>query len=567
MGQLFRRDRIRTTFPCQRFITGKQHCARTKASQAAISELANNGVRHIFGLPGTAVMDMLDGLYGRDDLRFVTVRHEQVAVSMADGYARVTGRQGVCLTTGGPGAANSIIGMTTAYKDSSPVVLLTGNIPPALWGRNTHNEWDQLTMLRPVTKWQAQARRPEDVPGLVGQGLTAAVSGRPGPVHIDLPLNLQDVEVKYAEHPPVKAGRNRLAPSHEEVSRAYGLILESERPVIFAGGGVVASGASSALREFAEALNIPVITTLTSRGCIPDDHPLCFGLAHGQSLKSCNKAVGESDLIIGLGTRFNDLATSSWTIISADARIIQVDIDPTEIGRNYPVSLGINADVGKFLTEMMRIQSIDPRTSAKWREIVQKVKKEIDEEREKFFSEKSDEKPIEPQRLVKIIMDTIKRDSIVAVGSGRHSHYGSNIMRYEPRTFLKSVSFGAMGFTFPAAMGAKVACPEKQVLALCGDSDFMMVVQDLETAVREEIGVVAVIFNDCSYSAQKSLQKRKYGKRYIGTDVSNPDFVKLAESFGAVGARVDDEKDVAPALEKLLSSGTPSVLEAVITSI
>ncbi len=517
-----------------------------KAAHAAIDVLSKNGVKHVFGLPGTAVMDMLDGLYGRDDLRFVTVRHEQVAVSMADGYARTTGLPGICMTTGGPGAANSIIGMTTAYKDSSPVVLLTGNIPPNLWGRNTHNEWDQLTMLRPVTKWQNQAKTPEDIPRLVGQGLAAAVSGRPGPVHLDIPLNLQGAEVDYKGQTPVERRRNRLPPSPEEVSSAYKLILESERPIIFAGGGVVASDASVHLKEFAETLGIPVITTLTSRGCIPDDHPLCFGLAHGQSLKSCNRAINDSDLVIGLGTRFNDLATSSWSVISSGAKIIQVDIDPTEIGRNYPVSLGINADVGAFLTAMMRAHSAAPQANSKWRERAEKAKKEIDEEREKFFSERFDEKHVEPQRLVKIIMNAIKRNSIVAVGSGRHSHYASNIMRYEPGTFLKSVSFGAMGFTLPAAMGAKVAHPDRQVLALCGDSDFMMVVQDMETAVREGIGVVAVVFNDCSYSAQKTLQQRKYGKRYIGTDVSNPDFVKLAESFGAVGARVQVVKVLAP---------------------
>ncbi|MDP6560927.1 MAG: thiamine pyrophosphate-binding protein, partial [Candidatus Binatia bacterium] len=505
-------------------------------AEIIVKSLAEYGVSHVFGLVGTTTLEILDALHRDPRITYISVRHEQVAASMADGYARVTGKHGVCLVHSGPGAANLTLGVAAAYKDSSPVVALTGNEPTFKLGRDCWHELDHLALFRPITKLALQARNIEELPRVLQAGLGAALQGRPGPVHIDLPRNVcqaQATTQMISSPSPLAAPR----PDSEAIRQTAALLLKAQRPLVISGGGVAWSGAWKELRSLVEKTALPVVLTHTSRGVLSEDHPLAFGVVGSFGIATANQALKEADLVLAVGCSLSDITTLDWTLISPEAKIVQADIDPGRIGRHYLVEVGIVADARAFFTalekeveEQVKQEDREPfGESARLREL----RKLFQAEQEKFFEAAASEAiPLKPQRIIRELDGLLAEDAIVAVGGGLHTLFGSRVLVRTPRSYLNSVGLGAMGFAFPAAMGAKLAYPKRSTIALVGDGDFGMVLQDLETAVRYNIPVTVVVFNNLSYGALKVMQHHAFDRRYIGVDFQNPDFTQLAQIFG-----------------------------------
>lgn len=541
-------------------------------AEIVVECLAEAGVRHVFGLVGTTTLEILDVLHRDPRITYISVRHEQVAASMADGCARVTGRHGVCLAHAGPGAANLILGVAAAYKDSSPVVAITGNEPTAKLGRDCWHELDHLALFRPITKLALQARNIEELPRVLRTGLGAAVQGRPGPVHIDLPRDVCQAESQGPAAQTIFTLPSRTAPGPDPdaTQQAAALLLKAQRPLVIAGGGVAWSGAWRELRSLTERLSLPVVLTHTARGVLSEDHPLAFGVVGSFGIATANQALKDADVVLVIGCSLSDVTTFNWTLISPEAKIAQVDIDPDRIGRHYPVEVGIVADARAFLMalegrakEQMEQEGVSESFGDPAR--LEELRGLLRAEQERFFgASASDAIPIKPQRIIQDLESLLAEDAIVAVGGGLHTLFASRILIRRPRSYLSSVGLGAMGFAFPAALGAKLAQPERPAVALVGDGDFGMVLQDLETAVRYNIPVTVIVFNNQSYGALKLMQHHGFARRYIGVDFQNPDFAQLAMLFGAQGRRVEEPGDLRPAMEAALRSDRPTVLDVMI---
>ena len=529
-----------------------------------VETLSDAGVKYAFGLPGHGLIPATEYMYESGKMRFIAIRHEQVAAAMAEGVARVTGTPAACIAGAGPSAANLIIGVANAYRASYPMLAITGNTSRANLGRDVLNEWNQLEVFRTVTKKGIQITHPELLASQLRLALLTSVSGRPGPVHVDIPGDVSAAEVK----PPSRSGRLYLGPTRVEpksglVRTAVEMIKRAQSPVIIAGGGALASEAGARLKELVELMAIPVAVA-GARGIIPDDHPLCFGPVGVWGFTGTNNLVRAADLIIGLGFRFSDDTTMGWTTISKDARIIQVDIDPTEIGRQYDVDLAVLADVDAFLGQLLRAIRRDARRGKGWpKEKLQALQSALRRERERFVSGPFESQVVDKRLIVREVQNQMEEDAIIAMGTGIHTRYASRIISRSPRSVLRSGPYAGMGFGYPAAMGAKLAKPDRQVICLDGDGDFLMTVQDIETAVREDLPFVTIIFDNSSYGAYKLFGKDKAKK--IGVEFNNPDFVKLAESFGAVGARVTRSSEFGPVLKEMLKSDKPSIIDAVVS--
>jgi acetolactate synthase I/II/III large subunit len=534
----------------------------TTGSELLVDALADSEVDVAFGLPGNSLIASTEYMFRSGKMRFITVRHEQVAAGMAEGYARVTGKPGVCIGGAGPSAANLLIGVANAYRASVPMLALTGNLERSKLGRDALNEWDQMAMFRPITKFSTQVTDPDKLASQVRLALLSSVQGRPGPVHLDFPA-----DVGRARVAPLKRMERlsfeptRVQARAEDVGRAADIIMSAERPLIIAGGGALSSGAGQRLEKLSNLLSIPVALS-GARGIVSEDEPLCFGPVGVWGYAATNHLVESSDMILGLGFRFSDDTTMGWKTVPADAKIVQVDIDPGEIGRQYDVALGIVADVDTFLGQLLGTMKTAPgRGGRGWpKDRLAALRAELRKERESLFGGPFEEEPVDKRVIVRDLMNLARDDAIVTVGTGVHTRYGSRMIVKGPRRFLRSGAFAAMGFAYPAAMGAKVAAPDKQVFCLDGDGDFMMTVQDLETAVREEIHFVTVVFNNLSYAAYKFWPNKR-----IGVEFGNPDLVKLAESFGAVGTKVTRSRDFRPALQEMMKADKPALIDAVVT--
>ena len=542
------------------------------AAELVVQVLADAGVNYVFGISGDSVLALIDAIDRTPGIEYMPVRHEQVGASMADGYARVTGNPAVVLAHMGPGVCNLVIGLASAYRDSYPVIALTGAREQSKIGRDTWQEIDQLALLRPITKWGARIFSADSAPRIMRSAITRALSGRPGPVHVELPKDVARAESNVEAGEPLKfreiQDASRVAPNPMLVERACDLLLSAKRPVILAGGGVLRSGASEALLQLAELLVIPVATSSNGRSSISENHPLSLGPIGRYGTPFADKQVKQADVILGLGCRFSDLTTRDWSLIAPGTKIIHVDIDPGELGRQYQEEISIAGDVGLFLRaamgEVKRMEGArrapsypeaDPRVAS--------LVKEREAERSAFFDPSAHASiPGKPQLLVKEIIEVLRPDATIALGSGLYAaRYAAKIRVTTPRSYLKSLGLGAMGWAFPAAMGAKVGEPSRQVVALLGDGDFMMVMQDLETAVRENIAVAIVIFNDYGYGSIRELQKTEYGGRVVGSDCTPLRFDELARQMGALGFRTSKVEEVKPALSKILDSDKPGVLE------
>ena len=529
-------------------------------SRALFEALKAEGVRHIFGIPGGAIIPVYDALYDEHEIVHILTRHEQAAAHAADGYARALGKPGVCMTTSGPGATNLTTGILNAYMDSSPVVAISGQVPTKTLGTDAFQEADMLSVMLPVTKHNFIVHTVEELPATIRLAFRTAMSGRPGPVHIDLPKDVQvssadlkiPAEITYDKLP-------KLEPDPEDVRMAVRMMVSAAQPVIYAGGGVIWSGASAELVQLAELLGAPVVTSLMGKGAIPEDHPLSLGMLGMHGRMAANLAVTECDLLVGIGVRFSDRATGDVRHFAPRAKIMHVDIDRVEIGKNVRVDLPVIADAKLFLRAVLaglRLQAQKGRTS-EWLERIERLRRDLSPRMD------YDEVPIKPQRAVKEIMEVLGADGIVVTEVGQCQMWAAHFYQVrKPRHFISSGGLGTMGFGFPAAIGAKVARPECDVVNIAGDGSFLMNSQEMATAVVNRINVVSCIFNNGYLGMVKQWQDLFYGKRRSAVDLrGSPDFVRLAEAYGGWGDRATRPGEIGPKLREALKSGKPAILD------
>jgi len=529
-------------------------------SKALFEALKAEGVRDIFGIPGGAIIPVYDALYDEHNIRHILTRHEQGAAHAADGYARAIGKPGVCMTTSGPGATNLTTGILNAYMDSSPVVAISGQMPTQMLGTDAFQEADMLSIMLPITKHNFIVHRIEELPIVVRLAFKTSMTGRPGPVHIDLPKNVQVSKADLKIPAAIKYDKAvKMDPGEEEIRKAVNMLVNAEQPVIYAGGGVIWSGASAELVALAELLGAPVTTSLMGKGTIPEDHPLSLGMLGMHGRIAANLAVTECDVLLGVGVRFSDRATSDVRHFAPRAKIIHIDIDPVEIGKNVRVDLPIVGDAKRSLISIIkgiRAQVQRGRTSA-WLQKISKMRDELAPRMD------YDEVPTKPQRAIKEIMRVLNDDSIIVTEVGQCQMWAAHFCQVKkPRHFISSGGLGTMGFGFPAAMGAKVACPQCDVVNIAGDGSFLMNSQELATVVENKINVVSCIFNNRYLGMVKQWQDIFYQKRRSAVSLGKvPDFVKLAEAYGAWGDRAARPSEIAPKLREALKSGKPAVLD------
>jgi len=530
-------------------------------AKALVKALEREKVEVIFGIPGGATIPFYDELYD-SSIRHILVRHEQVAAHAADGYARASGNVGVCCATSGPGATNLTTGIANAYMDSVPIVALTGQVPTAMIGKDAFQEADTVGITMPITKHNFQLRSVEEIPTVIKMAFKIAKTGRPGPVLIDIPKDVQEREgeVTFPKDIVIPGYKPTIKGNINQIKRAAKLIVNAERPIIMAGGGVILSDASQELKTLAEMFFIPVVTTLMGKGCFPETHPLALGCIGMHGRKVANYAINDSDLIIAVGCRFSDRSTGAVSLFAPEAKIIHIDIDPAEIGKNVRADLPIVGDAKSVLTDLISCLKGIRKEKTEWAKKVEKFKKEF----APFMD--YDQVPMHPARVMKEITKVLSGDDIITTEVGQCQMWASHFLpREKPRTFLSSGGLGTMGFGFPAALGAKVAKPETNVIDIAGDGSFLMVCQDLATAVEEKIPVVVAVLDNRYLGMVRQWQELFFDRRYSSTFLGEiPDFVKLAEAFDARGIRVTKPEEVAPAVKEGFESDKVTVLDIIV---
>ncbi|MCC6023229.1 MAG: biosynthetic-type acetolactate synthase large subunit, partial [Thaumarchaeota archaeon] len=534
---------------------------RLSGAKALIKSLENEGVEVIFGIPGGAILPVYDALYG-SSIRHILVRHEQCAAHAADGYARASGRVGVCMATSGPGATNLVTGIATAYMDSSPIVAITGQVARHMIGRDAFQEADIIGITTPITKYSFQIRSAEEVPRVVKEAFYLAAEGRPAPVLIDFPVDVQREEAEMDFDVKISPHLNKVVkePHPLQVKRATEILLNAERPVILAGGGVIISNASEELRALAEFLMIPVTVTLMGKGAFPENHPLYIGRIGMHGSAAANKLIMEADAILAVGTRFSDRSTGRFDTFARDATLIHVDIDAAEIGKNIRPDIPIVADAKHALKAIYEAakELARRKDNSTWLQRVKEVKESL----EKTGQHSADE--LSPKNLIREIRKLLPADGIVTTGVGRNQMWASLYFEvYHPRTFITSGGLGTMGFGLPAALGAKVAKPNSIVVDIDGDGSFLMTERELATSIAENIPVIAVILNDGWLGMVKYWQDLFYGRRYCATCLKRgiPDFVKLAEAYGANAARPQSLDEFSKTFKEAMSSDRTTVID------
>jgi len=509
--------------------------------------LKREKVEVIFGYPGGVVLPLFDQLYDAP-IRFILTRHEQGAAHAADGYARATGKVGVCIATSGPGATNLTTGIATAYMDSIPLVAITGQVKTHLIGSDAFQEADVTGITRSITKHNYLVKDVKDLARIVREAFYIASTGRPGPVLIDLPVDVQqqDTEFLWPETVEIRSYKPTLYGHPGQIKKAAKLIAASKKPIIYAGGGVILSGAAEELRQLAEKIQAPVTMTLLGLGSFPVTHELSLGMLGMHGTAYANHSIMESDLIIAVGARFDDRVTGRIDAFAPQAKVIHIDIDPASISKNIKVDVPIVGDAKNILSQLLEAIKKVPDTR-EWLKQVQHYKM-----RHPLVYKQTDK--IKPQYIIEQLYDLTKGEAIITTEVGQNQMWAAQWYKYiHPRSLISSGGLGTMGFGFPAAIGAKVGCPEKQVIDIAGDGSIQMNIQELATAVHEKINVKVVILNNCYLGMVRQWQELFYKRRYSYTCISAPDFVKLAEAYGAVGMRITEIKDVRPTLEKALN--------------
>ena len=531
---------------------------KLSGAEILIKSLQEEGVDTIFGYPGGAVLNIYDVLYD-SSINHVLVRHEQGAAHAADGYARATGKPGVCLATSGPGATNLVTGIATAYMDSVPMVAITGQVGSDLIGRDSFQEADITGITLPITKHNYLVSDIKDLARIIKEAFHIATTGRPGPVLIDIPKDLTATkyDFKYPQIINLKGYRPTVKGHPEQIASAARAIAAAERPVIYAGGGIVASGAHEELLSLAEVIDCPVTTTLMGMGAFPGNHPLSLGMLGMHGTRFANYAITESDLLIAIGVRFDDRVTGNIESFAPNANIIHIDIDPAEIGKNVLVDIPIVGDVRNVLVDLSA--KLASKKHPNWLSKINAWKQEHPLKYELGST-------IKPQFVIEQIDAVTKGNAIITTEVGQNQMWAAQYYTYNrPRSFLSSGGLGTMGYGLPAAIGAQIGCPDATVFDIAGDGSIQMNIQELATAVQYELPVNVAILNNGHLGMVRQWQQMFYNERYSHTNMSHaPDFVKLAEAYGAEGIRVTKPGEVKPALEHAVLSKKPVVLDFVV---
>jgi acetolactate synthase-1/2/3 large subunit/sulfoacetaldehyde acetyltransferase len=535
------------------------------AGHAVVELLKAEGVRHVFGIVGSTFLDVLDVLHDDRSVQYVNVRHEQGGAFMADGLARVTGAPSVCLVTSGPGATNLVTGVAGALVAHSPVVAIAGGSPLGLAGRDAFQELDLVALFRPVTKLSIQVTRPDRIPDALRLALRTAMTGRKGPVFVDIPRDvLNDQVVRVDAVAPEGYRPTHPTPPHPEAVRgAARLIARAERPLLLVGGGVTWAEAGDLVTHLAARHGLPMITAYGRNDAVPNDDPLYVGPLGRAGSPEAAEACRRANLLLVVGSRLGQF-TSFYDrrYIQPGTAIVQVDVDGRDIGRVYPVAVGIQADAKETLAALLDALAQDHPgpASAAW----QREARELRARRQaRLLAEAAlDAVPIKPQRVYAELRRVLPPDTIVTLDAGAAPAYGYDRLHFtRPRTFLTPLDLGGLGFAFPEALGAKLARPDAPVLAIHGDGGFLMNAQELETAVRHGVNAVTLVMNNNCWGSEKAYQRAFYGGRYIGCDIGNPRYDGYAELFGARGYYVERPALIGDVVREALGAGQPAVVE------
>jgi acetolactate synthase-1/2/3 large subunit/sulfoacetaldehyde acetyltransferase len=533
--------------------------------RAVVELLKAEGVRHIFGIVGSTFLDVLDRLYDDTSVEYINVRHEQAAAFMADGLARVTDLPGVCLVTSGPGATNLLTGVAAAYVAHSPVVVIVGGIALDHYQKDAFQEYDLVGMFRPVTKQAIQINKSARIPELLRGALRAAMSGRPGPVFVEIPRDVLSGKLPAAA--ALSPGSYRVThaqPPHPDAVRdAARCLRQAERPLLLVGGGANRAGASELVVELSERYGIPMITAYGRNDAVPNTHPWYLGPLGRAGAPEAAAACRRADVIVAIGSRLAQFTTQfDDRYIRTGTKLIQIDIEARDIGRYYPVAVGIHADARETCQALLDAlaREGDPPRHESW---IQEAETLRAQRQARLASEEAlSVTPMKPQRVYAELRRALPPETIVALDAGAAPAYGYDRLSFaRPRTFLTPLDLGGLGFAFPVALGAKLGRPDAPVIAIHGDGGYLMNSQEIETAVRHRIGVVTIVMNNNCWGSEKAYQKHFYAGRYIGCDIGNPRYDQFARLFGAAGYYVEHPDQVGDTVKKALSENSPAIIE------
>jgi acetolactate synthase-1/2/3 large subunit len=539
---------------------------KISGAEIIIESLKREGVKHIFGYPGGVVLNIFDSLYDNKDVQLILTRHEQGAIHAADGYARATGKAGVALVTSGPGATNTVTGIATASMDSIPLVVLSGQVPTMLIGNDAFQEADIVGITRPCTKYNYLVKDVGELSKTIREAFHIATTGRPGPVLIDLPKDVTSGKHEFTwPHIDLRSYKPTFEGNKYMITQAAHLIAKAKKPVIIAGGGVISSGASAELREFAEHTSTPVTMTLMGLGGFPGTHHLSLGMLGMHGTYYANMTVQDADLLIAIGMRFDDRVTGKIEGFAPHAKIIHIDIDPTSIRKNVRVDAPIVGDVKRVLTVMNKV--LKEEVQEQWTEVRKAWLKQIDAwKKERPMSYTWNDEVIKPQFVVEKIYELTKGDAIICTEVGQNQMWAAQFYKYDkPRTWLSSGGLGTMGYGFPAAIGAQLAFPNKLVIDIAGDGSIQMNIQELATAIINKLPVKVAILNNRYLGMVRQWQELFYNERYSYSHLDvTPDFVEVAHAYGAVGLRASKPSEVEPVLKEAFRTKKPVFMDFVI---
>jgi thiamine pyrophosphate-dependent acetolactate synthase large subunit-like protein len=535
------------------------------AGRALMESLRAEDVEYVFGIVGSCMVEFMDEFFDRKDIEWIGTRHEQGASHMADGYARVSGKTGVCMATNGPGATNFATGVSVAKLCHAPMIAMTGASMLSQVHRESFQEIDQVAMFKPLTKWTAQVPRAERIPELMRHAFRVATSGKKGPVHIDLPRDLFNEQVEVELQPHAQYREERAGAAHSaSIAAAIDALLKAERPAIVAGLGVLDSGAQREVLELAEMLSAAVVTSYGHNDAVPAEHPHVLGAIGRAGAPEAKAATKGADLILAAGTRLGHFTTMyDSSNIPADVPILHIEVDPKEVGRHYPVAVGLVGDARETLRAIIAgLKARESRWPRNKDNLAAIAKGKQDRANRLAGYARLDAAPIQPRRVHAELTKVLPRDSIICIDGGTtispvFNQYDFN----EPRSLVTSGEQGCLGFAYPAAIGAKMAAPSRPVIALNGDGSFLMNAVEIETAVRCKAPVVAIILNNNCWGSEKAYQKYFFKERYVGSDITNPRFDKFAELFGGRGFYVERAADIGQAVAEALKADVPTIIE------
>jgi acetolactate synthase-1/2/3 large subunit len=536
---------------------------KLNGAQIFLECLKREGVKHIFGYPGGVVLDIYDELTRHPDIHHILVRHEQAAAHAADGYARASAKVGVALVTSGPGATNTVTGIASAYMDSIPIVVFTGQVPTALIGNDAFQEVDIVGITRPCTKHNYLVKDVKQLAPTIHEAFHIARSGRPGPVLVDLPKDVIQASCvpRFPESVKIKSYNPTYHANPRQVKRALDLILTAKKPVLYTGGGIILSNASEELLKFAETLQIPVTSTLMGLGGFPGDNPLWMGMLGMHGTYCANMAVSQADVLIGVGARFDDRVTGKLADFAPHAKIIHIDIDPSSISKNVVVDIPIVGDCLDALKQLNDLLEETPRKDfaalrGQWLDTVQ------DWEKQHPLTYTWSDTTIKPQYVVEKLWELTQGEAYITTEVGQNQMWAAQFYKFKrPRQLMTSGGLGVMGYGFPAAMGVQVAKPDATVIDIAGDGSIQMNIQELITVVDNQLPVKIAILNNSFLGMVRQWQQLFYERRYSATPMKAPDFVKLADAYGAVGLRATKPGEVVPVIQEALNTPRPVIMD------